>query len=161
MSQIWLRRAAVALAVALPSLLLLVPKPAGRPSQQPPDDGRERDLARVYAALPEQRVYDDLRDWCGLRVTAVTPAEMDALAAALRIPQDEWMCESGPELRSAMREAVAEQPDRCRWVRIHHRTDPTQWIAVGMNEAMWSTGRPPSQVIHVRVPIGFRPAATT
>ena len=114
-------------------------------------------LGRYGDFIPDGKDFRELPDWCGLRFTEMTPAEMETLTATTRSPQAGWVTKLFEKPEVAIFGWTAEGAREFRWVRIHHRTDSNQWIAIAIREAMLMTGRRPFQVICLRVPVGFQP----
>jgi hypothetical protein len=117
---------------------------------------RERDLGRVYDTIRERSDADRLASWCGLRQTRATAAEVDEVThIILTNGAPEFVCGSWGKDLLKNSSAVFDYPEHLRWTRLHHPTDPTQWIGIGVYE-IHRTGGDPLHPIVLRVPVGIR-----
>jgi hypothetical protein len=122
-SRTWVIRGFILLAVAAPlAVFVLGPQPAPESAW---------DLRRVYDAIPDHLDYKQITNWCGLRRTVATASETAAIKEALQTaPASEqvWCIDRWKDLFSGK-----YRPSKLtKWVRIHHSTDPDQWVGIGV-----------------------------
>lgn len=141
--QIWLIRSSILVVLLAPLGLFQLP----RPQQQ------ESDLNRVYNSLNGMSKYADLEKWCELRRTPATVDEVSQLNAVMMSTTDireHFFLGDGSRL---LAEAVSRS-ERLRWVRLHHPTDPSRWIGVGVLNH-YNTGSGFQDYLIFRVRVGF------
>jgi hypothetical protein len=145
----WLIRALVA--VSLASLLYLFV------FKTPSASFKETDNQRVHSQIPDNCLFQNLHDWCGLRVSVATSDEAAQLRAAVEDATDPKQVWCGPEddVRRNAPSKTYRFPDGIRWYRLHHKTDPNQWVGIGVFEH-YDTMRM-TYWIRCRVHVGFEP----
>lgn len=133
----WVNRALVLLALTAPlGMLALGPKPT------PPPPPKEMDLERVYTLLPERSNYERLGQWCGLRRTTATDAEVAQIRqrlAGLADPREAWCGPVGRilwEFPHPSEWRHARMP--AMWIRLHHPSDPSRWVGIGVLEVYYT-----------------------
>ena len=145
LSQKKTRRVQLLIAAALPFSVLL-----SRPAQW------EFNLTRVYARISKSDDFDELASWCGLRSTSATPAERDELSRIAFADGDAFAVGPyGDFFRHDRRLLYAT--GAFHWERIHHVTDPGQWIGLGVFDT-YQSGTGMVRSIILRVPVGFSAA---
>jgi hypothetical protein len=119
----------------------------------------ERNLDRVYAEIPHRCDFEQLSLWCRLRKTAAIDSEVAVIREALSdasARRQEWCIERHDTLRGVFVDQPRQPVHLVRWFRLHHPTDPGQWIGIGVFDD-YHTDQTERLIIY-RVAIGFQPS---